>query len=424
MFQPRSSTFCNPVHVLCFLMIWGVFVHSAWGEVPRESLGASRNPWVIERSVATSGYDGKTCWVHARAGAIPQSGQNPLVVMTTQKLLLTGSDVFYALNDLHTADLGVTWSAPKELPTFQRRQIDPETEMTVCDFTPKWHSKTKTLLGTGQTVWYRDNKVMKVRPRATAYAIYDAQTHEWSPWKELQMPDLPQFKNCGAGSVQRVDLPNGEILLPVYFKVPEEKQSSVTVLRCKFDGAELRFIEHGDVLTVPVQRGFVEPSLACVNGHFYLTLRNDEHGYVTKGTDGLHFEEPRRWTFDDGEEIGNYNTQQHWVTHGDRLYLVYTRKGAMNDHVFRHRAPLFIAEVDLAQLTLRRSTEEILIPERGARLGNFGVTDVSPDETWITAAEWMQTWGPKIVIPPNNKQGADNSIHVVKIKWNADSVSE
>ena len=41
----------------------------------------------------TSGFDGKYCWVQARAGAIP--GDPPVVVMTMQRLLLTGSDVFY-----------------------------------------------------------------------------------------------------------------------------------------------------------------------------------------------------------------------------------------------------------------------------------------------------------------------------------------
>lgn len=29
----------------------------------------------------------------------------------------------------------------------------------------------------------------------------------------------------------------------------------------------------------------------------------------------------------------------------------------------------------------------------------------------------MQTWGPKIVIPVDNKYGADNSIYVVKLRW-------
>ena len=48
----------------------------------------------IEFTKASSGYDRKTCWVHARAGTIPpKSPENaakmPLVVMTTRKLQLT-----------------------------------------------------------------------------------------------------------------------------------------------------------------------------------------------------------------------------------------------------------------------------------------------------------------------------------------------
>jgi hypothetical protein len=41
-----------------------------------------------------------------------------------------------------------------------------------------------------------------------------------------------------------------------------------------------------------------------------------------------------------------------------------------------------------------RSTEEILAPERGARLVNCGVTAVSESETWVTAAEWLQGKAP------------------------------
>lgn len=124
---------------------------------------------------------------------------------------------------------------------------------------------------------------------------------------------------------------------------------------------------------------------------------------MTSGTDGLHFDEPRKWTFYDGTELGSYNTQQHWVTHGDDLYLAYTRRGANNDHVFRHRAPLFMAEVDKERLSIIRNTEKILAPNRGARLGNFGVTEVNDKETWVTVAEWMQPMGVE-------KYGSDNSV--------------
>ena len=40
-----------------------------------------------------------------------------------------------------------------------------------------------------------------------------------------------------------------------------------------------------------------------------------------------------------------------------------------------------------------RKTEQILAPERGARLGNFGVTNVNENETWVTVSAWMQDLG-------------------------------
>lgn len=380
---------------------------------------AERPAFTIERSVMTSGYDGKRCWVHARAGIIPATGgrQSPLVVLTTQPLQITGSDVFYALNSSVSTDLGKTWSPLQELQSFRRVVVEPGIEETTCDFTATWHAATGKLLGTGQTVRYQNNKVMKVRPRSTSYAVYDAEANAWSKPKRLKMPDESRFVNCGAGSVQRYDLPNGDILLPVYFKEPEQTQYTVTVCRCRFDGSDLTYVEHGSEMTVNVKRGLAEPSITRVGERYYLTLRNDEHGYVTSSDDGLQYDEPVRWMFDDGADLGNYNTQQHWVTHGDELYLIYTRKGANNDHVFRHRAPLFIARVDCESLRVIRATEQVVVPERGARLGNFGVTRVSDDESWVVVTEWMQTWGPNYVMPVDNKYGADNSIHIARIKW-------
>jgi len=34
------------------------------------------------------------------------------------------------------------------------------------------------------------------------------------------------------------------------------------------------------------------------------------------------------WSFHDGAELGSYNTMQHWATHSDGLFLVYTRRDA------------------------------------------------------------------------------------------------
>ena len=97
----------------------------------------------------------------------------------------------------------------------------------------------------------------------------------------------------------------------------------------------------------------------------------------------------------------NYNTQQHWMTVGDELYLVYTRRGADNDHVFRHRAPLFAARVE--NMRLVKESEFVVVPERGARLGNFGVTNFDDNTAVVMAAEWMQPAGCE-------KYGSDNSI--------------
>ncbi len=390
--------------------------------------------FTLERTVAHSGFDGQTCWVHARAGAIPPGVQgndsdHPLVVMTTQKLLLTGSDVFYRLHASTTDDLATSWTDLAPIDSFARETVggpsdalptgasiaphllEPGDETTVCDFQPKWHAASQRLLGIGQSVWYRNNRVMHVRPRGIAYAVYDAPAERWSKWKTVNLPDEPRFQDAGSGSVQRVDLPGGDVLIPFYFKAPDTKQYSTAVCRCRFDGETLHFVEVGNALTVPIKRGLYEPSLTRWGGKFYLTMRNDERGYVSISDDGLHFEPQRTWTFDDGSDLGNYNTQQHWVTHRDGLFLVYTRRGADNDHVFRHRAPLFIGRVDPESLHVIRDSEQVLVPERGARLGNFGVVDVSPDETWVTVTEWMQPRGVE-------KHGSDNSIFVAKLKWN------
>jgi len=354
----------------------------------------------IEHAVASRGYDRKTCWAQARAGAIPPKtpGANPTIVMTMQKLDLLGSDVYNAIHSLHSTDLGQTWSEPVEQINFRRtpageNNVGPM-ERVVCDFWPKWHAASGKLLGTGHTAYYNGDHIAAVRPRETPYSVYDETTQTWSDWRALDMPDKVKFHNGGAGCTQRVDLPNGEILLPIYFKVGDPYNLAATVVRCGFDGQTLEYIEHGTELTNPVPRGYCEPSLAMFNGRFLLSLRNDQAGYVAGSDDGLHFGEPQLWRFDDGEELGNYNTQQHWVTHSDALYLVYTRRGLNNDHVFRNRAPVVMAQVDPERMVVLRETERAVVPERGARLGNFGITEVSADETWVVEAEWMQNSGP------------------------------
>ena len=380
--------------------------YDAWKRI----VSPSQLSFETKLDTAHAGFDGQFCWVHARVGIIPSvSDAKTHAVMTTQPLELSGSDVFYAHSGTMAKIDSESWTPLKRQSAFQRESIDGK-QVTVCDLTPKWHQATQTLLGIGQTVWYENNRVMHVRPRATGYSVFDRATAQWKPWKRLKMPDEPRFSNAGAGSVQRFDLADGSILLPIYFKKPEQRQYSTTVCLCDFDGETLVYREHGSELTVNNKRGLYEPSITKFKNGFFLTMRNDDRGYVSHSEDGLEFSDPIEWKFDDGTALGNYNTQQHWVTHSDGLFLVYTRRGANNDHVFRHRAPLFMARVDPEKLCVVRATEKVIVPERGARLGNFGVVDVSPNETWVTVTEWMQPIGVE-------KHGSDNSIFVLKIRW-------
>lgn len=393
--------------------------------------------FTIKLDTITSGFDGKTCWVAPRAGIVPGNGpdSNPSVVITLQKLWLKGSDVFFAVNDVRSDDLGKTWSPPLEHSTLDRRKEPNGVEIIVGDFTPKWNAQTGKLLGTGPTVRYQKNSAgaeVKINqndaPSRTAYSIYDPQQRSWTQWEMIVMPDNPKFFYATVGASQRVDLPNGEILLPFHFKTSGQSPYHTSVMRCSFDGKKLAYIAHGDELSRPKepgveykepagrQTGVFEPSLTRFRGRYYLTMRNDRAAYVATSEDGLRYGPVQRWRFDDGGDLGSRNTQQHWVTHSDGLFLVYTRVGANNDHVFRNRAPLFIAQVDPETRRVLRTTERVLIPERGAGLGNaFGVTEVSENETWVTSAEWMQ--GPKGILLPGNQYGSDNSVYAARIVW-------
>jgi hypothetical protein len=92
------------------------------------------------------------------------------------------------------------------------------------------------------------------------------------------------------------------------------------------------------------------------------------------------------------------------------LFLCYTRRGAANDHITRNRAPLFIAQVDPEKLQVLRQTEQVLIPERGVMLGNFGASNITFAESWVTDSEF-------IVNGQKHERGADGSTWVARVKW-------
>jgi hypothetical protein len=158
-------------------------------------------------------------------------------------------------------------------------------------------------------------------------------------------------------------------------------------MHCRFDGENLQYVTHGTEHTLHSGRGLYEPSLTEHDGVFYFTMRADDGAFVTRSEDGLKFSPVQPWRFDDGQLLGSRNTQQHWLSLGGRLYLIYTRSGVGNESVFRQRAPLFVAEVDPERLCVLRTTEQTVLPNDGGLYGNSGVYRFSDREAWITCAD-------------------------------------
>lgn len=372
--------------------------------------------YTVKLDVVTHYWEGEYNWTQARVAAIPSMEDNepPRIILTMQKWFVAHSDFYSGLYTMQSDDMGESWTAPEEQPELGWRELENNITVGICDIVPGWHAPTKKIIALGHTVYYtKDSKLLQSRPRSTAYSVYDPKTDKWLPWRQLKMPDKYKFFNSGSGCAQWLVKSDGTLLIPAYFKAKNDTTNcySSTVLHCKFDGKDLIYIDHGDEIKWTEPRGVYEPSLTFLKGKYFLTLRNDKRGYVTVSDDAVNWQPIKPWTFDDGKELGSYNTQQHWVTHTDGLFLVYTRRGANNDHIMRSRAPLFIARVDTDNLFVLRETERILIPERGVMMGNFGVSNINADETWVTVGENMYP-------PENLDQGANGSVFAARILWN------
>jgi hypothetical protein len=314
---------------------------------------------------------------------------------------------------LTSPDLGRTWTGPREIPELGWVKESDAVDIAVADVTPGWHSASAKLLAVGARVRYSKKGVQledRKRSNQTAYAVFDPRSQQWQPWTTIEMPPDEKFDYARSACAQWLEMEDGTVLLPFYYGRSATAPQSVTVVQCQFDGSKLRYLRHGTEHHLSEKRGFAEPSIAKFQGKYYLTIRSDLRGYVTVSSDGLNYAPVRDWRFDDGSELGSYNTQQHWLAHSEGLFLAYTRKGANNDHVFRHRAPLFLAQVDPETLRVMRRTEKILMPERGATLGNFGAAAVTEQESWVTDTEGM-------FFETARKHGAEGATFLARVVW-------
>ena len=372
----------------------------------------------VQPTVALQELNPNFCWFHPRATAIPGLGKEcqPAVMMTIQNHLIA-DDYYSGLWVMRTDDLGKSWNGPLEIPelAWRKEPGNEKVDLAVADVTPQWHARTGKLIAWGIQVRYNEKGVALLDKPGSydfAYTVYDPKINKWTVWRNLDLtPELRgKFRTLAPGCVQSVINEDGTLLVPVYVTVPGQVEYQTTILQLDFDGDKLTYVRHGNELKIAGGRGLYEPSLAYFRSKYYLTLRNDARAYVAVSEDGLNYGAATPWLFDDGSELGSYNTQAHWLVHSDGLFLSYTRLGANNDHIARNRAPIFLAQVDTAKLRVIRQTEKILLPERGVMLGNFGASNITPDESWVTDSEF-------IVNGQNHPRGADGTTWIGKVKW-------
>lgn len=350
--------------------------------------------FTIKREIIWNGRQTGKSWFLPRTCLIPSIGGagKPAVLMTLQEI--TGSDVYGQVHWTLTTDLGRTWREPEPIPAFARNTVEGGLVEGVCDVRPQFHAPTGVVLAIGHNVYYKDGKLTKAQEdRFPVYAIRTPNGH-WTERHRLKWGDARGSGIYTTGSGERLLMENGNVLAAISFVPKGQTNRKVTSFRCAFDGRELTVREIGNELANPVKRGLLEPSLARWRGEYLMTIRaEDNRGYVARSGNGLRWAEPQPWCFDDGEPLVMSTTQQHWLSHGDGLLLVYTRKTKDNAKVMRWRSPLFMAAVEAKTLRLIRATERVVFPmdtqdqAQATRMGNFHPVTVSPAESWITTGE-------------------------------------
>jgi hypothetical protein len=371
----------------------------------------------IERTKLHDGRNGSPTWFIPRICLIPHllpESTSATALMVLQSI--SGSDYYGPVHWRESKDYGKTWSEPRPIPGFGRRPFSGEIEEAVSDVVPEYHAKTKRMIALGEIIYYRDGRYFPEQPPRYPVYLVRKTKGNWSERKKLEWNDPRGSAIYSTGSSQFLILRNGDLLIPISFRSKERPDYGVTTLLCSFDGSTIGIRRVGSELNNPVKRGLLEPQLTFFGGRYLLTIRaEDGFGYVSTSTDGLEWSKPVSWKWNDGEPLAMSTTQQHWLTHSDGLYLVYTRRAEENVNVMRWRAPLYVSQVDRATLRLVRSTERVVFPLIGdgindaanvAHYGNFHVTNISQYEAWVTCGE---------VIPSTFR----GDLLLARVKWSA-----
>ena len=273
------------------------------------------------------------------------------------------------------------WSAPRAVEAFRRQTCGtPDITEAVVDVRSIALRKSRRILAVGSSSFYTPrgcafwnhsiNRNSLPKQRAI-YSFFNPESREWSHRGTIESVECGECGDLRVACAQMAEMADGTLVIPAYFATSEMIEFSgvqwprqaVKTLLAKVPGDRLEVMAWSNTLTLGVKRGLLEPSVKQFNGKWFMTLRaEDSHAYVTTSPDALNWENIVPWRWDDGEVLVTDSTQQHFIVLGDQLYLCYTRKDAANGMVPRFRAPLFIARVNEADLTLERRSEQIVFP--------------------------------------------------------------
>ncbi len=408
----------------------------------------SAPPASIERRVLLQGRRDNQCWFSPSIAAIPTPAGMQVVINVHQ---LTGNDngpmhTIYtvipssnqpadgeslraaSVSDRTPANVSVAYASPSNIPVanasgsyvsgactcvwcppfesqaFYKIPLEDDVFEVIHTTGLFHHRQSGRILAHGGTHFVRDQNLNpryktewflldKSQDSSGVLSFWDSTRHDFTPWRRLEAPQLRQTGQFPYffGLNQCCELENGSILMPLGVG-RADKTAAVTTAMVQVDGDDVRIERIG----TQIGHKLYEPSMVEFEGRFYLTIRSeqgDERMYHSSSSDGLTWGREIAWQWDDDSPVQTANTQQHWMKLGGALYLVYTRKSELNNGVFRYRAPLYMARVQVTDRPrLVRESEQIVFPEKGARMGNFSICSISENEAWIVTGEWMQQW--------------------------------
>lgn len=344
------------------------------------------------------------------------------LLMTIQTYLGVG-DTYGPVMWSLSKDAGDFWCEPQAIEALENCDLPNGLTEGIVDVRPVFHPQSEAVIAIGCNTYYGKNGYWqyddalkhKVLPQFPVYAIHRADG-SWSERKELKADFFKDCFNWRVACAQMLILPNGDVLIPIYFsKKTETDLFSVCSIKCSFDGENLTTKAVSNVLSSDVNRGLIEPSLAVFKDKYYMTIRaEDKHGYFSVSNDGLSWGEIIPWYWDDGEALIMSTTQQHWICNGENLFLVYTRKTGYNDDAMRWRAPLFIARFDEKNACLIRNSEQEVLPlcrtnGKPNQMGNFHAADISTKKSIVSVGS--------LTITDEEKKNYFSNTQIAEIQW-------